>query len=105
MNYCIVIIALFMCALPASATEPAQALLGELTRPNAPLLAAVEMPALVPTTETEPAMEQTDAPVAELFTLDELKDKPVDAAELVLPDVDLPLSDIPLALNLSLIHI
>jgi membrane-bound lytic murein transglycosylase D len=99
MNYCIVIIALFMCALPASATEPAQALLGELTRPNAPLLAAVEMPALVPTAETEPAMEQTDAPVAELFTLDELKDKPVDAAELDLPDVDLPLSDIPLALN------
>jgi membrane-bound lytic murein transglycosylase D len=99
MNYCIVIIALIMCALPASAAEQAQALLAELTRPNAPLLAAVEMPALVPTAETEPAMEQTDAPVAELFTLDELKDKPVDAAELDLPDVDLPLSDIPLALN------
>lgn len=99
MNYCIIIIALFVCALPASATEPAQALLAELTRPNAPVLAAVEMPALVPTAETEDVPEQNAAPVAELFTLDELKDRTVDAAELDLPDVDLPLSDIPLALN------
>jgi len=37
--------------------------------------------------------------VAELFTLDELKDKAGDTPELDLPDVDLPLSDIPLALN------
>ena len=99
MNYCIVIIALLMCALPASAAEPAQALLAELTRPNAPVLAAVEMPALVPPAELEDAKEQAAAPVAELFTLEELKDKTVDAAELDLPDVDLPLSDIPLALN------
>jgi membrane-bound lytic murein transglycosylase D len=99
MNYCIVIIALLVCALPASATEPAQALLAELTRPNAPVLAGVEMPALVPTAETEDVQEQTAAPVAELFTLDELKGKTGDAAELDLPDVDLPLSDIPLALN------
>jgi len=99
MNYCIVIIALLMCVLPASATEPTQALLAELTRPSAPLLPAVEMPALVPTAESEDVQGDPDAPVAELFTLDELKDKMVDAAELDLPDVDLPLSDIPLALN------
>jgi len=99
MNYCIVIIALLLYALPASATEPTQALLAELTRPNAPVLAAVEMPALVPTAETEDAPEQPAVPVAELFTLDELKVKAVDAAELDLPDVELPLSDIPLALN------
>lgn len=99
MNYCIVIIALLLCALPASATEPTQALLAELTRPTAPVLAAVEMPALVPTAETEDVTGQPAAPLAELFTLDELKDKTVDSAELDLPDVDLPLSDIPLALN------
>jgi membrane-bound lytic murein transglycosylase D len=99
MNYCIVIIALLICALPASAAEPTQALLTELTRPNAPVLAAVEMPALVSTAEFEDVNEQPAAPVAELFTLDELKDKTDDAAELDLPDVDLLLSDIPLTLN------
>ena len=98
MNYCIVIIALLVCALPASATEPTQALLAELTRPNAPVLTEVEAPALVPTAEAEEAPEQPAAAVAELFTLDELKVKAVDA-ELDLPDVELPLSDIPLALN------
>ena len=99
MNYCIVIIALLLSALPALATEPTQALLAELTRPNAPVLAAEEMPALVPTAELEDVKEQPAAPVAEIFTLDELKDKAEDTAELDLPDVDLPLSDIPLALN------
>jgi membrane-bound lytic murein transglycosylase D len=99
MNYCFVIIALFLLALPASAAEPTQALLAELTRPNAPALAAVEVPALVPTAELEELKGQTDVPVAELFTLDERKDKAVETAELDLPDVDLPLSDIPLALN------
>jgi membrane-bound lytic murein transglycosylase D len=99
MNYCIVIIALLVCALPASATEPTQALLAELTRPNAPALAAAEMPALVPISEPENVQEQTAASVAELFTLDELKVKSGEGAELDLPDVDLPLSDIPLALN------
>ncbi|MBK5276211.1 MAG: transglycosylase SLT domain-containing protein [Desulfuromonadales bacterium] len=99
MNYCIVIIALFLYALPASATEPTQALLAELTRPNAPVLSAAEMPALVSDFEPEDAKEQPVAPVADLFTLEELKGKTVDAAELDLPDVELPLSDIPLALN------
>lgn len=99
MNHCIAIIALLLCALPASAAEPTQALLAELTRPNAPALAAVEMPALVSTADTEDAPGQPAAPVAELFTLDELKSKTGDTAELDLPDVELPLSDIPLALN------
>lgn len=99
MNYCIVIIALLACALPASATEPTQALLAELTRPNAPALAALEAPALVSTAEAEDAQGQPAAPVAELFTLDELKVKAADAAELDLPDAELPLSDIPLTLN------
>jgi membrane-bound lytic murein transglycosylase D len=99
MNYCIVIIALLLYALPASAAEPTQALLAELTRPNAPLLAAAEMPALVPTAELDDIREQSAVPAEELFTLDELKDKTADTAELDLPDVDLLLSDIPLTLN------
>jgi membrane-bound lytic murein transglycosylase D len=99
MNYWIVIITLLLYALPASAAEPTQALLAELTRPNAPLLAAAEMPALVPTAELGDVIEQSAVPAGELFTLDELKEKTADTAELDLPDVDLLLSDIPLTLN------
>jgi membrane-bound lytic murein transglycosylase D len=99
MNYCIAIIALLLCALPAAAAEQTQALLAELTRPNAPALTEVELPALAPIAEPDDLKEQTADQVAELFTLDELKDKAGDAAELDLPDVELPLSDIPLALN------
>src|SRR5512136_556710 len=99
MNYCIVIITLLLYALPASASEQAQALLAELTRPNAPLMAASDTPALISTIEQEDAAEESTSPVAELFTLDELKNKSGDTAELNLPDVELPLSDIPLALN------
>jgi membrane-bound lytic murein transglycosylase D len=39
------------------------------------------------------------APVTALFSLEELKDSNEDESELSLPDVNLPLSDIPLALN------
>jgi len=99
MNYCAVIIALLLYSLPAAATEATQALLSELTRPNAPLMAAVDAPALVPMDDTADAKDQPDGPVAELFTIEELKGTPADAAELDLPDVELPLSDIPLALN------
>jgi membrane-bound lytic murein transglycosylase D len=99
MNYWIVIITLLLYALPASAAEPTQALLAELTRPNAPVLAAAEAPALVSTVEMDEVKEQADAPVGELFTLDELKVRTDDTAELDLPDVDLLLSDIPLTLN------
>jgi membrane-bound lytic murein transglycosylase D len=99
MNYCFIIIALLLCALPASGAEPAQALLAELTRPNAPVLAEVETPALVSTIEADEPREQAAAPVPELFTLDELKGKTTDTTELDLPEVDLPLSDIPLTLN------
>jgi membrane-bound lytic murein transglycosylase D len=99
MNYWIVIITLLLYALPASAAEPTQALLAELTRPNAPVLSTAEMPSLVPTAELVDIMEQSAVPAGELFTLDELKEKTADTAELDLPDVDLLLSDIPLTLN------
>ena len=99
MNFCFAIIALLLCALPAAASEPTQALLSELTRPNATVLAAAEVPALVSPAELEDAGRDPVLPPAEFFTLEELKGKIVDSAELDLPDIDLPLSDIPLALN------
>ena len=100
MNYCFAIIAmLLLCALPAAASEPTQALLTELIRPNAPVLTAAEVPALVSTADLDDAREQPAVPAAGFFTLEELKDRSGDTAELDLPDVELPLSDIPLALN------
>jgi membrane-bound lytic murein transglycosylase D len=99
MKFCLLLIALLMYAIPASATEPAHALLAELTRPSAPAVAAPESLALASTSEFLDAADQTAGPVPDLFTLEELKGKTGDMAELDLPDVDLPLSDIPLALN------
>lgn len=99
MNYCIILIALFLYALPAAAAEPAHTLLAELTRPNAPLLAPAEIPALVSSSELDVVAEQQASTASGLFTLDEIKDKAADTAELELPDIDLPLSDIPLTLN------
>jgi membrane-bound lytic murein transglycosylase D len=94
-----IVIVLLLYIVPAAATEPAQTLLAELTRPNAPVLSVAEVPALVPNTELAETDEQSTEPITELFTLEELKDASGDAAELDLPDADLPLSDIPLALN------
>lgn len=99
MNYWLAIITLLLFALPAAAAEPAQTLLTELTRPNAPVLTDADVPALVPMDEPAGINDQPTGPVAELFTLEELKDTNGDAADLDLPTVDLPLSDIPLALN------
>lgn len=99
MNYCFIIITLLLYALPAAAAEPAQALLAELTRPNAPALAAMDVPALIPMDDPADAADQPTEPVADLFTLEELKGTNGDSAELDLPEVELPLSDIPLALN------
>ncbi len=86
-------------ALPARATEPVQPLLAELTRPNAPLLGPVEPPALIPADEIAVAAADKNAPVADLFTLEELRDNGDEDVTLALPDSDLPISDIPLTLN------
>jgi len=95
----IVIAILFLLySIPAVAAEPVQPLLAELTSPAVPSLPAMGQVALVPRDEfTEEEEPQQDA--SELFTLEELKDKTNEAAELALPDVDLPQADIPLALN------
>jgi membrane-bound lytic murein transglycosylase D len=48
----------------------------------------------------DPVVEEAPSePVTDLFTLEEIKGKSDDSVELALPDVDLPLADIPLALN------
>src|SRR5450631_2257740 len=97
MKYAILLAGLLLNALPVCATEPAHSLLSELTRPAALMLPPDEPPALVSSLDV--ATEEQSAPVTELFTLEELKGKADDDGELALPDVDLPLSDIPLALN------
>lgn len=98
MKHILIAILLVLCSLPAGATEPVQPLLAELTSPTVPGLPALEQVALVPRDElTDDEEPQEDA--NGLFTLEELKGKTEDAAELALPDIDLPQADIPLALN------
>lgn len=98
-RYAAVALALLFCAQPVLATEPIQPLLAELTRPNAPLLPANEQPALVPADEIAAEEDLSAAPVADLFSLEEINVNSADQDELALPDVDLPISDIPLTLN------
>ena len=92
-------LAALLYALPVAATEPIQPLLAELTRPNAPLLVATEAPALIPADDQSAVGQEEVAPVATLFSLEELKASNEEESDLALPDVNLPLSDIPLALN------
>ena len=98
MKHIIVTIALLLCALPAGASEQVQPLLAELTRSTSPALPGLETTALVPSEEQAIEAELQDNGT-ELFTIEELKVKPDNTSELALPDVDLPLSDIPLTLN------
>ena len=88
-----------LCALPAFATEPIKPLLTELARPNAPLVLLNEPPALIPADELAANASESDTPVADLFSLEELHEKVGESGELSLPDIDLPISDIPLTLN------
>ncbi len=86
-------------ALPVAATEPIQPLLSELARPSALLPEPVAAPALVPADDQANIEPGESAPVAALFSLEEMK-KPVDADDdLQLPEFELPVSDIPLTLN------
>ncbi len=98
-TYVTITLSALLYALPAAATEPIQPLLAELTRPTAPMLGAVEPPALV--ADDDQAASESDAGthVAALFSLEELRDSGNAEEDLDLPDVDLPASDIPLTLN------
>ncbi|MDU0459696.1 MAG: transglycosylase SLT domain-containing protein [Geobacteraceae bacterium] len=98
-RYAAVALALLFCAQPVLATEPIQPLLAELTRPNAPMLQTNGPPALVPADEIAAGEDLPAAPVADLFSLEEINKNNSDQDELALPDVDLPISDIPLTLN------
>lgn len=98
-RYAFTAAALVLCALPAFATEPIQPLLAELTRPNAPFFSPDEPPELIPADEIAAGETETAPAVADLFSLEELQGKSIDGGNLSLPDIDLPVSDIPLTLN------
>ncbi len=85
-------------ALPVAATEPIQPLLSELARPSALLPEPVAAPALVPADDQATIEPGESAPVAALFSLEEMK-KPDADDDLQLPEFELPVSDIPLTLN------
>lgn len=96
-KYLGIVLAAMFYALPVAATEPIQPLLAELTRPNAPSLEPSELPALVPTASL--GVAGPASPVATLFSLEDLRNSGDDGNDLEMPDVDLPISDIPLTLN------
>lgn len=98
MRFVVAIITVLLFAMSAHAAEPTQALLSELAQTNAPMLTPADQPELPPLVESLPEVDQPKTK-NELFTLDELKEKNDDSAELQLPDTDLPTADIPLALN------
>jgi membrane-bound lytic murein transglycosylase D len=98
-TYVAVAFAALFYALPVAATEPIQPLLAELIRPNALLPGTVESPALVPADDPATAESGETAPVAALFSLEELRDSSDGYSDLELPDTGLPVSDIPLTLN------
>ena len=98
-TYVVIAIAALFHALPVAATEPVQPLLAELTRPNALLIGTTEAPALVPADDQAVTESEATEPVAALFSLEELRNSGDADGDLGLPDVNLPLSDIPLTLN------
>jgi membrane-bound lytic murein transglycosylase D len=98
-TYIAIVFAALLHALPVAATEPIQPLLAELTRPNALLVGVAESPALVPADDLATNEPGESAPVTALFSLEELRDSGDAASDLELPDVGLPISDIPLTLN------
>ncbi len=96
------IFALLVGALPAyGASEPAQVLLNELTRPQstASIPATSSASAGLPSMLEELLPENRSTSTPQLFTLDEIKESSSDdLAELRMPE-DLPAADIPLTLN------
>ncbi|MEI7817289.1 MAG: LysM peptidoglycan-binding domain-containing protein [Desulfuromonadales bacterium] len=99
LTYAVIALTAFTYVLPVTAMEPVQPLLAELTRPNALPSGPSETPALVPADEQTTAESAAPPPVAALFSLEELRDSGDEEDDLALPDVDMPLSDIPLTLN------
>ncbi|HXE97925.1 MAG TPA: transglycosylase SLT domain-containing protein [Dongiaceae bacterium] len=98
-TYVAATLATLLCTLPVAAAESVQPLLAELIRPNALPPGTPEAPALVPADDPAAAGSEAAEPVAKLFSLEELRDSSDDSNDLELPDVGLPVSDIPLTLN------
>jgi membrane-bound lytic murein transglycosylase D len=98
-TYAAATLAALLYALPVAAAESIQPLLAELIRPNALLPGTAEAPALVPSDDPVVVDSEATAPAAKLFSLEELHDSSDDYSDLELPDVVLPISDIPLTLN------
>lgn len=97
LRYGAAIAALLLSTLQAHAVEPAQALLNELARPNVALPAGSGTPALAALDDESATEEELTA--VNFFTLEETRGNTETDDDLVLPDIDLPLSDIPLTLN------
>lgn len=98
-TYVVIAFAAHLFVRPVAATEPIQPLLAELTRPNAPMSGSAGAPALLPADEQVITESGKTAPVAALFSLEELRNSKDDDSDLELPDVDMPISGIPLTLN------
>ena len=98
-TYVIIALTALVCALPVAATEPIQPLLDELIRPNFTTLGDTGAPALAPSDVLAVAEYGQPEPVTALFSLEELNSSSDDDSELELPDIGLPISDIPLTLN------
>jgi membrane-bound lytic murein transglycosylase D len=101
-TYAVSLVAALLSPPVANAKDSIQPILTELAHPNAPLLAAPELPTpifdagqIIP----ETVESASTAPVETLFSLEELQEPHNDDSDLELPDAELPLSDIPLALN------
>lgn len=97
-SYVVIALTALLNVLPAAATEPIQPLLAELTRPNASLLGQLQPPELVTGDDRLSADSTASTPVAALFSLEELRESG-DENDFDLPDIALPISDIPLTLN------
>lgn len=98
-TYIFILFAGLIYALPATAMEPIQPLLAELTRPNALPPGANEIPALASFGDQNSIGPVATAPVAAIFSLEELRASGDEESELEPPEADLPISDIPLTLN------
>ncbi|MDD2540766.1 MAG: transglycosylase SLT domain-containing protein [Desulfuromonadaceae bacterium] len=99
-TYLIIVLTTMFYALPVAAAEPVQPLLAELIRPNAPLIGKSGSPELVPDgNNSATAFGNEPAPTTALYSLEDLRNSGGDDTDLELPDGDLPISDIPLALN------
>ncbi len=94
----VVIIALLY-TLPAMALQPAQPLPAELTRPNILQREPTAAPALTSLDDQNPIGPVGTVALPAIFSLGELSASGEDEGELELPETDLPISDIPLALN------